>query len=173
MGARSDGKSLFDPEKKCIIEGTFSVAPYPHIQQIFEEEGIDFEEPCIIRREINPQGKSRTFVNDSPVNLDSLKKIGQELVDIHSQQDTWWLANTDFTLELVDSFAQNQALKLAYQTSYRIYNQATKNLQSLQKKAAEGTQGLDFLQFQFQNALLDACRDPRFRAMLCMIGSEA
>jgi DNA repair protein RecN (Recombination protein N) len=150
MGARSDGKSLFDPEKKCIIEGTFSVAPYPHIQQIFEEEGIDFEEPCIIRREINPQGKSRTFVNDSPVNLDSLKKIGQELVDIHSQQDTWWLANTDFTLELVDSFAQNQTLKSAYQTSYRIYNQATKNLQSLQKKAAEGTQGLDFLQFQFQ-----------------------
>jgi DNA repair protein RecN (Recombination protein N) len=150
MGARSDGKSLFDPEKKCIIEGTFSVAPYPHIQQIFEEEGIDFEEPCIIRREINPQGKSRTFVNDSPVNLDSLKKIGQELVDIHSQQDTWWLANTDFTLELVDSFAQNQTLKSAYQTSYRIYNQATKNLHSLQKKAAEGTQGLDFLQFQFQ-----------------------
>ena len=150
MGARSDGKSLFDPDKKCIIEGTFSVAPYPHIQQIFEEEGIDFEEPCIIRREINPQGKSRTFVNDSPVNLDSLKKIGQELVDIHSQQDTWWLANTDFTLELVDSFAQNQTLKSAYQTSYRIYNQATKNLQSLQKKAAEGTQGLDFLQFQFQ-----------------------
>jgi DNA repair protein RecN (Recombination protein N) len=150
MGARSDGKSLFDPEKKCIIEGTFSVAPYPHIQQIFEEEGIDFEEPCIIRREINPQGKSRTFVNDSPVNLDSLKKIGQELVDIHSQQDTWWLANTDFTLELVDSFAQNQTLKLAYQTSYRLYNQATKDLQALQKKAAEGTQGLDFLQFQFQ-----------------------
>jgi DNA repair protein RecN (Recombination protein N) len=150
MGARSDGKSLFDPEKKCIIEGTFSVAPYPHIQQIFEEEGIDFEEPCIIRREINPQGKSRTFVNDSPVNLDSLKKIGQELVDIHSQQDTWWLANTDFTLDLVDSFAQNQTLKLAYQTSYRLYNQATKDLQALQKKAAEGTQGLDFLQFQFQ-----------------------
>lgn len=150
MGARSDGKSLFDPEKKCIIEGTFSVAPYPHIQQIFEEEGIDFEEPCIIRREINPQGKSRTFVNDSPVNLDSLKKIGQELVDIHSQQDTWWLAHTDFTLELVDSFAQNQALKLAYQTSYQVYNQATKDLQALQKKAAEGTQGLDFLQFQFQ-----------------------
>lgn len=150
MGARSDGKSLFNPEKKCIIEGTFSVAPYPHIQQIFEEEGIDFEDPCIIRREINPQGKSRTFVNDSPVNLDSLKKIGQELVDIHSQQDTWWLAHTDFTLELVDSFAQNQTLKLAYQTSYQVYNQATKDLQALQKKAAEGTQGLDFLQFQFQ-----------------------
>lgn len=150
MGARSDGKSLYNPDKKCIIEGTFSVAPYPHIQQIFEEEGIDFEEPCIIRREINPQGKSRTFVNDSPVNLDSLKKIGQELVDIHSQQDTWWLANADFTLELVDSFAQNQVVKSAYQTAYRTYTQALKNLQNLQKKAAEGTQGLDFLQFQFQ-----------------------
>ncbi len=155
MGARSDGKSLFDPAKKCIIEGTFSVAPYPHIHQIFEEEGIDFEEPCLIRREINPQGKSRTFVNDSPVNLDSLKKIGQELVDIHSQQDTWWLANADFTLELVDSFAQNQAVKTAYQRAFRAYSQAIKNLHSLQKKAAEGTQGLDFLQFQFQE-LTDA-----------------
>jgi DNA repair protein RecN (Recombination protein N) len=150
MGARADGKSLFDPAKKCIIEGTFSVAPYPHIQQIFEEEGIDFEEPCLIRREINPQGKSRTFVNDSPVNLDSLKKIGQELVDIHSQQDTWWLANADFTLELVDSYAQNQTIKLAYQSSYRAYALALKNLQILQKKASEGTQGLDFLQFQWQ-----------------------
>jgi len=150
MGARSDGKSLYNPDKKCIIEGTFSVAPYPHIQQIFEEEGIDFEEPCMIRREINPQGKSRTFVNDSPVNLDSLKKIGQELVDIHSQQDTWWLANADFTLELVDSFAQNQAIKSAYQTAFRAYSHALKSLQNLQKKAAEGTQGLDFLQFQFQ-----------------------
>jgi DNA repair protein RecN (Recombination protein N) len=150
MGARSDGKSLYNPDKKCIIEGSFSVAPYPHIQQIFEEEGIDFEEPCMIRREINPQGKSRTFVNDSPVNLDSLKKIGQELVDIHSQQDTWWLANADFTLELVDSFAQNQAIKSAYQTAFRAYSQALKSLQNLQKKAAEGTQGLDFLQFQFQ-----------------------
>jgi DNA repair protein RecN (Recombination protein N) len=150
MGARSDGKSLYNPDKKCIIEGSFSVAPYPHIQQIFEDEGIDFEEPCIIRREINPQGKSRTFVNDSPVNLDSLKKIGQELVDIHSQQDTWWLANADFTLELVDSFAQNQAIKSAYQTAFRAYSQALKSLQNLQKKAAEGTQGLDFLQFQFQ-----------------------
>ena len=150
MGARSDGKSLYNPDKKCIIEGSFSVAPYPHIQQIFEDEGIDFEEPCIIRREINPQGKSRTFVNDSPVNLDSLKKIGQELVDIHSQQDTWWLANADFTLELVDSFAQNQAIKSAYQTAFRGYSQALKSLQNLQKKAAEGTQGLDFLQFQFQ-----------------------
>ncbi len=150
MGARADGKSLFDPAKKCIIEGTFSVAPYPHIQQIFEEEGIDFDEPCLIRREINPQGKSRTFVNDSPVNLDSLKKIGQELVDIHSQQDTWWLANADFTLELVDSYAQNQSIKSAYQTSFRAYMLALKNLQILEKKASEGTQGLDFLQFQWQ-----------------------
>jgi DNA repair protein RecN (Recombination protein N) len=155
MGSRSDGKSLFDPEKKCIIEGTFSVSAYPHIQQVFEEEGIDFEEPCIIRREISPQGKSRTFVNDSPVNLDSLKKIGQELVDIHSQQDTWWLANADFTLDLVDSYAQNQAIKSAYQSAFKSYLLANKNLLTLQKKAAEGTQNLDFLHFQF-NELSDA-----------------
>ena len=111
LGQRADSKSLFDASKKCIIEGQFSLVNFPHLQTVFEEDEIDFEEPCLIRREINPQGKSRSFVNDSPVNLDSLRKIGQELIDIHSQQDTWWMSHPEFSLEIVDSFAQNQELK--------------------------------------------------------------
>jgi len=150
MGARADSKSLYDPEKKCIIEGTFALTNYPHIRQLFEEEGLDFEDPCIIRREINPQGKSRTFVNDSPVTLESLRKIGQELIDIHSQQDTWWMSHPDFSLELIDSFAQNQSLKVSYTLAFQAYLQAQEQVESLVKQAASGMQGLDFMQFQFQ-----------------------
>ena len=150
MGARADSKSLYDPEKKCIIEGTFALANYPHIRHLFEEEGLDFEDPCIIRREINPQVKSRTFVNDSPVTLESLRKIGQELIDIHSQQDTWWMSHPDFSLELIDSFAQNQSLKVSYTLAFQAYLQAQEQVESLIKQAASGMQGLDFMQFQFQ-----------------------
>lgn len=150
MGARADGKSLYDPEKKCIIEGTFALSKYPHIRQLFEDEGLDFEDPCIIRREINPAGKSRTFVNDSPVVLDSLRKIGQELIDIHSQQDTWWMSHPDFSLELIDSFAQNQSFKSTYHKAYQAYLTAQENVDALSKQSAAGLQGFDFMQFQFQ-----------------------
>jgi DNA repair protein RecN (Recombination protein N) len=150
MGARADSKSLYDPEKKCIIEGTFALSNYPHIRHLFEEEGLDFEDPCIIRREINPQGKSRTFVNDSPVTLDSLRKIGQELIDVHSQQDTWWMSHPDFSLELIDSFAQNQSLKVSYTSAFQTFLSAQEQVDALVKQAASGMQGLDFMQFQFQ-----------------------
>jgi DNA repair protein RecN (Recombination protein N) len=150
MGARADSKSLYDPDKKCIIEGTFALSNYPHIRHLFEEEGLDFEDPCIIRREINPQGKSRTFVNDSPVTLDSLRKIGQELIDVHSQQDTWWMSHPDFSLELIDSFAQNQSLKVSYTSAFQTFLSAQEQVDALVKQAASGMQGLDFMQFQFQ-----------------------
>ena len=150
MGARADSKSLYDPTKKCIIEGTFSLTHYPHISRLFEEEGLDFEEPCLIRREINAQGKSRSFVNDSPVNLDSLRKIGQELIDIHSQQDTWWMSHPEFSLEFVDSFAQNQELKNNYQLAFQDFLKAQELVNAVRKQSAEGQQGLDFKQFQFQ-----------------------
>jgi len=156
MGARADGKSLHDPEKKCIIEGTFALTKYPHIRQLFEEEGLDFEDPCIIRREINPAGKSRTFVNDSPVVLESLRKIGQELIDIHSQQDTWWMSHPDFSLELIDSFAQNSLLKSSYISAYQAFLNAQEYVDSLNKQSASGIKGFDFMQFQFQE--LDAAQ---------------
>ena len=150
MGARADSKSLYDPNKKCIIEGTFSLMNYPHISRLFEDEGLDFEEPCLIRREINAQGKSRSFVNDSPVNLEALRKIGQELIDIHSQQDTWWMSHPEFSLELVDSFAQNLDLKNSYQNAFQAYLKAQEHVETIKKRSAEGKQGLDFKQFQFQ-----------------------
>ena len=165
MGARADSKSLYDPEKKCIIEGTFALVNYPHIRQLFEEEGLDFEDPCIIRREINPQGKSRTFVNDSPVTLDSLRKIGQELIDVHSQQDTWWMSHPDFSLELIDSFAQNQSLKSCYTLAFQAYLSALEQVDNLVKQAASGMQGLDFMQFQFQELESAQLRTDEFEGL--------
>jgi len=165
MGARADSKSLYDPNKKCIIEGTFSLGNYPHISHLFEEEGLDFEEPCLIRREINAQGKSRSFVNDSPVNLDSLRKIGQELIDIHSQQDTWWMSHPEFSLEFVDSFAQNQELKISYQHAFQDYLKAQERVNEVLKQSAEGQQGLDFKQFQFQELEAAQLREDEYEGL--------
>ena len=149
MGARADSKSLYDPEKKCIIEGQFSLESFPHLQSVFEEEEIDFEEPCLIRREINPQGKSRSFVNDTPVTLETLKRIGNELVDIHSQQDTWWMSHPDFTLDMVDAYAQNEGLRKSYISAYSTWSSSISALRALEQESTKGTQELDFIQFQF------------------------
>jgi DNA repair protein RecN (Recombination protein N) len=149
LGQRADSKSLFDASKKCIIEGQFSLSSFPHLQTVFEEEEIDFEEPCLIRREINPQGKSRSFVNDTPVTLETLKRIGNELVDIHSQQDTWWMSHPDFTLDMVDAYAQNDPLKKAYSAAFTAWQSSLSTLQALEQESTKGTQELDFIQFQW------------------------
>ena len=149
LGQRADSKSLFDASKKCIIEGQFSLSSFPHLQTVFEEEEIDFEEPCLIRREINPQGKSRSFVNDTPVTLETLKRIGNELVDIHSQQDTWWMSHPDFTLDMVDAYAQNDPLKKAYNAAFTAWQSSLSTLQALEQESTKGTQELDFIQFQW------------------------
>lgn len=150
LGQRADSKSLYDDQKKCVIEGTFSVAAYPHLKEIFQQEDIDFEDPCLIRREINPQGKSRSFINDTPVTLESMKRIGQELVDIHSQQDNGWMGHPEFALELVDDFAQNQSLKSSYEKAYKAYQIALSHQEQLAQKARQGNQAIDFLNFQWE-----------------------
>lgn len=150
MGQRADSKTLFDESKKCIIEGVFSIQAYPHLASIFEQEEVDFEEPCLIRREINPQGKSRSFINDTPVTLDSLRTIGQELMDIHSQQDSSWLAHPDFSLELIDSFAQHPETLSAYSAAFKDMQRAQAEFLRLEKQAAQGNQGLDFIKFQWE-----------------------
>ena len=150
LGQRADTKTLFDAEKKCVIEGTFHVDLHQQLKDIFIEEEIDFEDPCLIRREINPQGKSRSFINDTPVNLESLRRIGIELVDIHSQQDHGWMSNPDFTLDIIDSFAQNQSLKSIFKAEFDKMQLAKIEFLKLEKQASQGSQGLDFLKFQWE-----------------------
>lgn len=149
LGQRADSKSLFDTSKKCIIEGQFSLASYPHLQAVFEEEEIDFDEPCLIRREINPQGKSRSFVNDTPITLESLKRIGNELVDIHSQQDTWWMSHPDFTLDMIDAYAQQEELKKSYGSAFSAWQSSQSYLREIESASTKGSKEIDFIQFQF------------------------
>lgn len=148
LGQRADSKSLFDSEKKCIIEGVFDVSKHPILPAIFEKLELDFENSCTIRREINPQGKSRSFINDTPVNLDALKEIGIELVDIHSQQDTWWMSQPEFLINMIDSYAQHADLLGQYTRHFQLYQQRKIAFTNLKKSVEEGNQNLDYLQFQ-------------------------
>ena len=165
LGQRADSKSLFDTSKKCIIEGQFSLASYPHLQAVFEEEEIDFDEPCLIRREINPQGKSRSFVNDTPVTLESLKRIGNELVDIHSQQDTWWMSHPDFTLDMIDAYAQNDGLKKGYFSTFSNWQVSVSSLRDLESASSKGSQEMDFIQFQFDELSKAQLKEGEFESL--------
>ena len=165
LGQRADSKSLFDTSKKCIIEGQFSLASYQHLQAVFEEEEIDFDEPCLIRREINPQGKSRSFVNDTPVTLESLKRIGNELVDIHSQQDTWWMSHPDFTLDMIDAYAQNDGLKKGYFSAFSNWQVSVSSLRDLESASSKGSQEMDFIQFQFDELSKAQLKEGEFESL--------
>jgi len=149
LGKRADSKSLFSNDKKCIIEAEFEVASYA-LTDLFDELDLDYENPCLIRREISPNGKSRAFINDTPVNLATLKRISTRLLDIHSQHDTLLLGSENYQRELVDIFAENQSIFQIYQKTYQVYRKAEKAYQNLKKEAQEITQELDYQTFLFQ-----------------------
>jgi DNA repair protein RecN (Recombination protein N) len=149
LGNRADVKSLFDEEKKCIIEGQFQIDEYG-LQNFFESEDLDFESTCIIRREIAPSGKSRAFINDTPVRLETLKVLGKSLMDIHSQHDTLLLGANEFQLDLVDAFSQSQAEKENFKTSFKSYIQAKKAFEQITAQALELRKEAEFNKFQLE-----------------------
>ena len=106
LGKRADLSSLKDTTQKCIIEAVFNVSNY-NLKSLYEAEDFDYEEQTIIRREILPSGKSRAFVNDSPVNLNNLQLLGERLIDIHSQHQTLQLTSNDFQFQVIDALANN------------------------------------------------------------------
>src|SRR6185369_16305820 len=107
LGNRADAKALWDENEKCITEGTFDISAYS-LKEFFEQENLDYESQTVIRREVGPTGKSRAFINDTPVTLDVMRKIGNRLMDVHSQHETLELGRHQFQLELIDSFAGNE-----------------------------------------------------------------
>ncbi len=117
LGERADIKSLGNMESKCIIEGIFDIKDY-NLVDLFKENDIDYLDETIIRREILPSGKSRAFVNDTPVKLDVLRGLTQNLIDIHSQHDTFLISQSQFQLKLIDSIANNEKLLIEYQKEY-------------------------------------------------------
>ncbi|WPR73938.1 DNA repair protein RecN [Algoriphagus sp. NG3] len=149
LGNRSDTKVLLHADKKCVIEGVFDVGTYG-LKEFFDQAELDYEPTCIIRREISPAGKSRSFVNDTPVLLDALKNLGSFLMDVHSQHDTLQLGEGSYQLKLVDAFAQTQEELMQYHADYKIFLKTQKDFNELSKRSIELQKEADFNQFQLE-----------------------
>ncbi|RNL88062.1 DNA repair protein RecN [Sinomicrobium pectinilyticum] len=156
LGKRADLNSLKDKEKKCIVEAEFSVEDY-HLESLFTKLDLDYEPHTIIRREILPGGKSRAFVNDSPVTLDVLSALSIRLIDIHSQHQTLQLTDNDFQFQVIDAIAGNKGNIENYKTRLSEYHKAKKELQKLidfQQEADKEQDYNAFLLKELQDARL-------------------
>ena len=147
MGNRADTKVLLNEGEKCITEGIFEIAAYK-LKPFFRQEDLDYDELTVIRREIAPGGKSRAFVNDTPVTLDVLKRLGGQLMDIHSQHETLQLGSHVFQLRLVDSYAGNTQLLGEYEKAWTKFLQSREDFQTLQREANSLREEADFVNFQ-------------------------
>ena len=148
LGQRAEGKYFFNQQKKCVIEGTFLVKSF-HLNDFFKENDLDYEQETVLRREISSDGKSRAFINDTPVNLATLKKLGEQLIDIHSQHATLEINNEDFQLLVIDTIADNRAVLENYNSTYKTYRHAQKKLKELISQSEQSKSDLDYFQFQF------------------------
>ncbi|MEM7299089.1 MAG: AAA family ATPase, partial [Bacteroidota bacterium] len=157
LGKRADTKVLLDENQKCIVEGVFDISAY-NLLSIFEDEDLDFESECVIRREINPAGKSRAFVNDTPANLSALKALGEKLMDVHSQHESLQLGNNKYQLDVLDAFASHTDLIRDYQVKFSTFSKAKKKLNDLEQMAASSAEDADYKQFLL-NELLEAKLD--------------
>lgn len=149
LGDRADTNVLYDKDKKCVVEAQFALDD-DMLRPLFEENDLDFEAECIFRRELNPQKKSRAFINDTPVALQTMKEIGCQLADIHSQHDSLLLTDADFQLRLLDDIAQNGEILADYQTGYHNYNGLKRRLNELKEMADKNTAENDYLKFQLE-----------------------
>ena len=148
LGNRADTGVLFDKTQKCVVEAVFSFGN-DQLRSAFETNDLDFDPTeCIFRRELNPQKKSRAFINDTPVSLQTLKEIGSQLVDIHSQHDSLLLIDADFQLHLLDEMAQNKDTLAEYQREFGVYNGLKRRLNELKETASKNLSENDYLKFQ-------------------------
>lgn len=147
LGNRADTKVLWDENEKCITEAEFDIGPYK-LQKLFKSEDLDYEARTVIRREISAAGKSRAFINDTPVTLDVLRKITSRLMDIHSQHETLELGSRSFQLTLIDAYAGNQKLLEQYEAQWLAYTTAKQEYETLLAESNALKQEADFVKFQ-------------------------
>ncbi|HRG41332.1 MAG TPA: DNA repair protein RecN [Saprospiraceae bacterium] len=147
MGKRADTKVLFDQERKCFVEATFAIADY-QLHEYFTEEGLDYDDELIIRREIAPGGKSRAYINDSPITLDILTTLTENLIDIHQQFDTLDIQKPVFQLRIIDALAGNKNVLEQYSNLYKDYRQTCQKLELLKEENRNAQQEVEFLNFQ-------------------------
>ncbi|UBM58868.1 DNA repair protein RecN [Marinilongibacter aquaticus] len=146
MGKRADGKVLYNQEEKCVVEGTFDLSRIG-MQELFEENDLDYEQNSIIRREISPSGKSRAFVNDTPVTLDVLKSLSDRLIDVHSQHDSILLGDSGYQLQLVDFYALSEKEKVVYREAFDRYREANRALRKVETEAGKLKDEFEFNSF--------------------------
>ncbi|MCB0582259.1 MAG: DNA repair protein RecN [Phaeodactylibacter sp.] len=149
MGKRADIKSLYNLENKCVVEALFDVSRY-ELKGFFEENDLDYEDTMVIRREITPSGKSRAFVNDTPVTLNILQDLSSTLVDLHQQFDNLDIHQVSFQLRLLDALANNKALLGQYQHGFAQYQTRRRRLAELIRRNENAAKELDFLNFQLE-----------------------
>jgi len=146
LGQRADSVALPDRSGKCIIEGQFSISDY-NLESFFSDNGLDYDETVILRREIAPGGKSRAFINDTPVNLSLLKDLGDRLVNVHSQNSVITLNDSDFQLAVIDSYAGIQKEVTDFRGRYSRYARLKKQLAEMEKTEAEAAGERDYFRF--------------------------
>ena len=148
LGQRAESKYFFNQQKKCVIEGTFLVNGF-QLNEFFAENDLDYDLETVLRREISSDGKTRAFINDTPVNLTTLKKLGEKLIDVHSQHATLEINDEDFQLLVIDTVAGNQNLLNNYREVFRSYKKSQARLKELINQSEKSKSDLDYFQFQF------------------------
>ncbi len=147
LGSRADSKVIPSEEKKCIVEATFDISRY-HLKPLFERLDLDYDEECILRREVLQNGKSRAFANDTPVNLQQLREISSSLIDIHSQHENLMLSDSGFQMSIVDTVSQSFEELERYRTTFSEYKNLNKSLQDLRDNAEKLLSEKDYAEFQ-------------------------
>ena len=149
LGQRADVKSIRVGASKCIIEARFDISAYG-MQPFFEENELEYEEECILRREVYASGKSRAFINDSPASLSQMKELGELLIDVHSQHQNLLLNKEGFQLNVLDILSHNESDLIAYQSVYQEWKQAQHDLEALISRAEQDRSDEDYLRFQLE-----------------------
>lgn len=148
LGQRAESRYFYNQEKKCVIEGYFHIPGF-HLKEFFTAHDLDYEEETVLRREITAEGKSRAFVNDTPVNLTTLRQLGESLIDIHSQHATLEINDEKFQLLVVDTLSGTEVQLKEYRELYREYRKTQKELKELLLATEQSKADMNYYQFQF------------------------
>lgn len=149
MGNRADTKVMWDENEKCVIEGIFNIRNYK-LKSFFKDEDLDYGDETVLRREISAGGKSRAFINDTPVTLETMRALGSRLMDIHSQHETLELGNQSFQLQLIDAYAENTDIKESYGQAWVAFQMARKKYDELSRDASTLREEADYIGFQLE-----------------------
>ncbi len=148
LGQRADVQVLFEKDRKCVVEATFDIKGLD-LMSFFDDNDLDYDDTLLLRREIQPSGKSRAFVNDTPASLQVMKELGGYILDIHSQHQTLTLKNSDFQLSLLDVMCSSQECKNNYKQEYNIYKKLKAELHNLEEQERKEKADFDYYQFLF------------------------